>query len=98
MNEKKTTKLVFEPKMARKLLKMNGEIKFCPHCGASIKDGCECHKNIVVDIKPMRGSEDASVMVFMNNEAFQSDFTQLLDEMKAKREAEVEPEVLCELD
>ena len=95
-NENKKSKLVFDPKITRRLLKMNGEINFCPTCGTSIKDGCACHKNIVIDTKPYRNSEtgvlepDRSVMVFDNNEAFQNDLTQIIDEMKAAKEADGE--------
>lgn len=102
-NENKKSKLVFDPKITRRLLKMNGEIKFCPTCGARIEDGCECHKNIVIDTKPYRNSEtgvlepDRSVMVFDNNEAFQNDLIQIIDEMKARKEADVE-QLSMELD
>jgi hypothetical protein len=105
-NKKKESKLVFDPKVTRKLLKMNGEIKFCPYCGAKIEDGCECHKNIVVDVKPYRNENgeiepNRSVMVFQNNKSFQDDYTQIKDEMTAKNieldfeiEIEVEEEQL----
>lgn len=94
-NENKKSKLIFDPKITRKLLKMNGEIKFCPYCGIRIEDNCECHKNIVVDVKPYRneGGElesDRSVMVFQNNEAFQNDLTQIIDEIKAKKDSDGE--------
>lgn len=94
-NENKKSKLIFDMKIVRKLLKMNDEIKFCPFCGKGIEDNCECHKNIVVDVKPYRNENgvlesDRSVMVFQNNEAFQNDLTQIIDEIKAKKEAEVE--------
>ena len=86
-NETKKSKLIFDMKLVRRLLKMNGEIKFCPYCGRPITENCECHKNIVVDVKPMRGSEEASVAVFMNNTSFQKDLTQIMDDIKAKKEA-----------
>ena len=91
-NENKKSQLVFDPKITRKLLKMNGELKFCPYCGKPLAEKCECHKNIVIDVKPLRGSEEASVSVFDNNESFQADFTYILDEIKAKKDAEKEPE------
>ena len=68
--ENKTSKLIFDMKVVRKLLKMNGEPKFCPYCGEALANKCECHKNIVIDVKPLRGSEDASIAVFLNNESF----------------------------
>ena len=95
-NENKKSKLIFDPKITRRLLKMNGEIKFCPTCGTRIEDGCECHKNIVIDTKPFRNSDtgvlepDKSVIVFQNNETFQNDLTQIIDEMKAKKDADIE--------
>ena len=51
---KKKSQLCFDPRVARRLLKMNGEIKFCQYCGASINEGCACHKNIIIDIKANR--------------------------------------------
>ena len=95
-NKTKKSQLVFEPKLGRKLLKMNGEVRFCPFCGKEINEGCECHKNIVIDIKPYRENDvmtDRSVLVFDNNDAFKADYAQLIDEMKAKKETE-EPEQL----
>ena len=92
MNNKiKKSQLVFDPKIGRKLLKMNGEIKFCPFCGKDISEGCECHKNIVIDTKPYRENgvmTDRSVLVFDNNPMFQSDYAQLIEEIKVKKEAE----------
>lgn len=92
-NENKKSKLIFDPKITRKLLKMNGELKFCPYCGKELVENCVCHKNIIVDVKPMRGTEEATIAVFANNEAFQTDLTQIMDEIKAKKEAEEKPEI-----
>lgn len=89
-NENKKSKLIFDPKIVRKLLKMNGEPKFCPYCGKGLAEKCECHKNIIIDVKPMRGAEDATIAVFQNNEAFQADLTQIMDEIRAKKEADEE--------
>ena len=89
----KKSKLIFDPRIVRKLLKMNGEVKFCPYCGKAVNENCECHKNIVIDVKPLRGSEEASIVVFDNNEAFQADLTQIMDEIKAKKEMEKESEL-----
>ena len=94
MNNKiKKSQLVFDPKMARKLLKLNGEVKFCPFCATPISEGCDCHKNLVVDIKPYRNEDnvivpDRSVLVFENNMAFQADYNQMIEEAKIKKEAE----------
>lgn len=93
-SENKKSKLIFDPKITRKLLKMNGELKFCPYCGKALTENCECHKNIIIDVKPMRGAEDSTIAVFQNNDAFQADLTQIMDEIKAKKEAEQEVEQL----
>ena len=95
-NKTKKSQLVFDPKMARRLLKLNGEVKFCPYCATPISDGCDCHKNIVADIKPYRNEDgvivpDRSVLVFDNNISFQADYNQMIEEAKAKKE---EPEQL----
>jgi hypothetical protein len=94
-NESKKSKLIFDPKLSRKLLKMNGEVKFCPYCGTRLEDKCECHKNLIIDVKPYRNENgeleaDRSVMVFQNNEAFQNDLAQIMDEIKTKKETESE--------
>lgn len=101
MNDKtKKSQLCFDPKMARRLLKLNGEIKFCSFCGTSISDGCECHKNFVIDIKPYRNEDgvivsDRSVLVFDNNTAFQADYNQMIEEAKAKKASEIESEPIA---
>ena len=82
-------------KTTRKLLKMNDEIKFCPFCGKPMEENCECHKNIIIDVKPYRNEEgiiesDRSVMVFDNNDSFKTDFNQMIEEAKAKKETESE--------
>jgi hypothetical protein len=94
----KKSQLCFEPKVSRKLLKMNGELKFCPYCGVALTDGCECHKNIIIDIKANRENTEKTIFVFDNNEQFKADFSQLMDELKAKKEAEVEIEFEGEIE
>ena len=93
MNKTKKSQLVFDMKLVRKLLKMNGEIKFCPFCGKSVDDNCECHKNLVIDVKHKRETENETIAVFQNNASFQVDYNQLIEEVKAKKESE-EPEQL----
>lgn len=92
--ENKKSKLIFDMKIVRKLLKMNGEPKFCPYCGKALIEKCECHKNMIIDVKPLRGSDEASIAVFDNNESFQADLAQIMDEIKARKEAEQEQD--CE--
>jgi hypothetical protein len=102
-NKTKKSQLVFEPKLGRRLLKMNDEIKFCPFCGKSVAEGCECHKNIVIDIKPYRNEEgvimsDRSVLVFDNNPTFQADYNQMIEEAKAKKEIDESEQLSIDLD
>lgn len=97
-NKTKKSQLVWDPKIARKLLKINSEIKFCPFCGKSLEEHCDCHINLVVDVKPYRGEDgvivpDRTVFVFENNDKFRADYTNLIEEAKIKKEAE-EPEQL----
>lgn len=93
MKTNKKTQLVWDPKIVRKLLKMNGEFNFCPSCATPIENGCECHKNFIVDYKPYKSSDgvvepNRSVAVFQNNTKFQEDNAKLIEEMKAKKEAD----------
>ena len=54
-----------------------------------------CKKGFpIIDIKPLRGEPDKTVFVFANTEEFQVTFTQIMDEIKAKKEAEQEFEQL----
>ena len=97
-NKTKKSQLVWDPKIVRKLLKLNTEIKFCPFCGTSIETGCNCHKNLIIDYKPYKNSDgviepNRSVAVFYNNAQLKEDNVHLIDEAKAKKEAE-EPEQL----
>ena len=94
-NKTKKSQLVFDMKTTRRLLKMNDEIKFCPFCGKPMEENCECHKNIIIDVKPYRNEEgviesDRSVMVFDNNDNFKTDFNQMIEEAKAKKESDSE--------
>jgi hypothetical protein len=85
-NKKKKSQLVFDMKLVRKLLKMNGEIKFCPFCGKPVEEDCECHKNIVIDVKPKRDTENETIAVFQNNAAFQEDYNRMIEDARTKRE------------
>ena len=90
-NIKKKVQLVFEPRVSRRLLKKNGEWKFCPFCATPLSEGCDCHKNLVVDTKPLRDGNGESIFCFDNNEMFQKDFAEEMDEIKAKKESDLEP-------
>ena len=93
MKTNKKTQLVWDPKIVRKLLKMNDEFRFCPACSKPIEENCACHKNFIVDYKPYKNSDgvvepNRSVAVFHNNQKFQEDNAKLIEEMKNKKEAE----------
>ena len=48
-----------------------------------------CKKGFsIIDIKPLRGEPDKTVFVFANTEEFQVAFTEIMDEIKARKEAE----------
>jgi hypothetical protein len=50
-----------------------------------------CKKGFpIIDIKPLRGESDKTVFVFENTADFQETFTQIMDEVKAKKAAESE--------
>ena len=97
-NENKTSRLVFDMRVVRKLLKMNGEPKYCPYCGKLLTENCGCHKNMIIDVKKARGTDEATIAVFMNNESFQKDFTDVMDDMKAKPDTKKEPVVAQDTD
>lgn len=67
------SRLIFDAKIARKLLKMGF---------------------VVIDIKPNRENKEKSVFAFENTEEFKQSLTQIMDEIKAKKESEKEPERL----
>ena len=85
--ENKKSKLIFDQKISRKLLKMNGEFKFCPCCGKALTDGCDCNTNLIIDVKKKRDSENETISVFLNTPGFQKNFDALMAEYKAKEEA-----------
>ena len=93
MKINKKTQLVWDPKIVRKLLKLNDEFRYCPACGRPLDEDCECHKNFIVDYKPYKSSDgvvepNRSVAVFQNNTKFQEDNAKLIEEMKTKKEAD----------
>ena len=45
---------------------------------------------VVIDIKPNRENADKSIFVFENTEEFKKALEQLMDEIKAKKEAEAD--------
>jgi translation initiation factor 1 (eIF-1/SUI1) len=69
MNDTRKSRLIFDAKIARKLLKQGF---------------------VVIDIKPNRENTDKSIFVFENTEDFQTALEKLMDELKAKKEAEAD--------
>ena len=59
-----------------------------------------CKKGLhIIDIKPLRGEPDKTVFVFANTDDFQKAFTEIMDEMKAKKDKEVaEENLVADLD
>ena len=47
----------------------------------------------IIDLKPLRGEPDKSVFVFENTGEFQAALSQILDEIKTKKEVKKEPEL-----
>lgn len=45
---------------------------------------------VVIDIKPNRENTDKSIFVFENTEEFKSALTQIMDEIKSRKEVESE--------
>lgn len=99
-NEKKTSRLVFDMRAVRTLLKMNGEPKYCPYCGKALAENCACHKNIIIDVKKARGTENATVAVFLNNESFKKDLDSVASDSKQKEgtKDQNEPTVVYEFE
>lgn len=57
-----------------------------------------CKKDFpIIDIKPMRGEPDKTVFVFANTEKFQEAFTQIMEDIKARKEYEAE-QLMMDLD
>ena len=57
-----------------------------------------CKKSFpIIDIKPLRGEPDKTVFVFENTEDFQEAFTQIMNELKEKKDMESE-QIAADLD
>ena len=76
-NDNKTSKLVFDARVARTLCKKGFHI---------------------VDIKPLRGEPDKTVFVFENTEDFKKAFSEIMEEMKAKKEKDTEEKLASDVD
>ena len=69
VKDTRKSRLIFDAKIARKLLKQGF---------------------FVIDIKPNRENVDKSIFVFENTEEFKQALTQIMDEIKVKKEADEE--------
>ena len=50
---------------------------------------------VVIDIKPNRENTEKSIFVFENTDEFKQALTQIMDEIKIKKEAEAAPEQIA---
>ena len=53
---------------------------------------------VVIDIKPNRENTDKSIFVFENTEAFKRVLTQIMDEIKTKKESEEFEQISFDVD
>lgn len=67
MNDTRKSRLIFDAKIARKLLKQGF---------------------VVTDIKPNRENTEKSIFIFENTEEFKQALETIMNEIKAKKEAE----------
>lgn len=87
MNNETKSKLVFDMRIVRNLLKRNNALtsKYCRYCGVPIEDGCDCKQpNEVIDVKPLRGNPDATVAVFADTPSFRDDYNEIYAEIKER--------------
>ena len=85
--ENKKSKLVFDPRITRAILKKNPTepAKFCRYCGKSLDEGCGCPEfYTVVDVKKLRGSVDGSIHIFENTPGFQKVYEEVYAELKER--------------
>ena len=86
-NENKESKLCFDAKIVRKILKRNPDTKekYCRYCGKPLTDKCGCQQPFtIIDIKPLRDNPEKTVFVFANTEAFRTVFNEVMLEAKEK--------------
>lgn len=58
-----------------------------------------CKRNFpIIDIKPLRGEPEKSVFVFDNTDEFQTAFGEVMDMIKAKKEAVESEQLVIEVD
>ena len=90
MKNETKSKLVFDMRIVRNLLKRNNILtpKYCRYCGTSIEDGCDCKQpNEVIDVKPLRSNPDATVAVFADTQSFRDDYNEVYAEIKDRDNA-----------
>ena len=85
--ENKKSKLVFDPRITRAILKKNPTepAKFCRYCGKPLTEGCDCPEvYTIVDVKKLRGSVDGSIHIFENTPGFQKIYDEIYAELKER--------------
>ena len=95
----KKSKLIFDMKITRKLLKRNHTIeeKYCRYCGKLLSDKCGCPQPVtIIDVKPLRDHPESTIAVFENTDAFKKAFDEVISEFKAKYDEEKEPVEMAE--
>lgn len=73
MENNKKSKLIFDMRIARRLLKRNPTIeeKYCRYCGKLLTENCECVQPFtVIDVKPLRGHPGSTVAIFEDTPEF----------------------------
>lgn len=93
------SKLVFDMRIVRSLLKRNNVLtpKYCRYCGLRIEDGCDCKQpNEIIDVKPLRGNPDATVAVFADTPSFRDDYDEVYVEIKERDNVAEEPVELAD--
>lgn len=75
---------MLRPSNCTEIIEKNGELKYCPFCGKALSEGCDCHKNLIVDMKKKRETINETVMIFDNNKEFQADYAEVVAELKQK--------------
>lgn len=83
----KKSKLVFDMKIVRKLLKKNPTIKeqYCRYCGRLLSEKCDCVQPFtIIDVKPLRDNPSATIAIFADTPEFQKALSEVTEDFKNK--------------
>ena len=75
--DEKKSRLVFDAKVARKLLKQGF---------------------VVTDIKPNRENTEKSIFIFDNTDEFKEAFSEIMEEIKVKKEQDAEEKLVTDVE